>query len=377
MPILHQLRLRGFRNYSRLDSSYRPGVNLLVGGNGQGKTNLLEAIYFLSLLRSFRTSRIGDLCGWGRGSFFVGGRIGKADGSGTKAGLAVGVGKVRRMRVDGRQIHRASEFIDHFHCVALVPEDIRLIRGPAAERRRFLDILLSQGDRRYLRVLGEYKRLIKYRNTMLRNSRRFGLSAIAAFDEQLLSTGTALIRARVRLMERLKIWVVAEWAGLSEGAGGELSVEYKSMLCKGTGCGDDGDDGGMLMETFRRMLADTIEQDLKEGWTRVGPHRDDILISLNGRKLSAFGSEGQCRRAAIALRLASICFLAGNGSDEVVVLVDDVLGELDRERRIRFVHRLSACAQVLLALTEVPHWLDKGLAVGYRVEDGVLSPMTG
>jgi len=349
-------------------------VNLLVGGNGQGKTNLLEAVYFLSLLRSFRTSRIAELCEWGRSSFFVGGRMGSSGGAAGTVGLAVGVGKVRRMRVDGRRIHRASEFIDKFHCVALVPEDIHLIRGPAAERRRFLDILLSQADRRYLHVLGGYKRLLKSRNAMLRNSGRFGLSAIAAFDEQLLRAGAALIGARARLQERLKASVVGEWKGLSEGPGGELSVEYKSMLRQGEHCEDSEAD---MIETYRRMLADTVDQDLKEGWTRVGPHRDDLLIFLDGRKLSAFGSEGQCRRAALALRLASIQFLSRSESVKVVVLVDDVLGELDLERRMRFGERLSACAQVLLALTEVPDWLPRGPAATYNVGNGAVIRVQG
>ena len=372
MAILHQLRLRDFRNYSRVDVEFHPGVNFIVGCNGQGKTNLIEAVYFLSLLRSFRTVRVRELCSWGKQGFFIGGKIGARVGDSPGTKLAVGVGTERRMQVDGSAIRRASEYINRFRCVPMIPEDIRIIRGPAKERRRFLDILFSQNDFEYMMLLMGYKRLIRTRNVMLRNSTEFGESALMAFDEQLIDVGVSLTLQRNEFMKRLGKSVSVEWGNLVDKDASELGIQYNSTILEN---GGDCDERQTLLDRYRTLLDAARNQDIKEGWTRVGPHRDDLIITMAGRRLSVFGSEGQCRLASLALRLGSVDFLSAElmgEKSEVVVLVDDVQGDLDRPRREKFMRRIMACDQVFVVSTDASTVVSTCGHAVFSVEQGVI-----
>jgi DNA replication and repair protein RecF len=369
MARLSQIRLRRFRNYTQLDLELPPGLTVLVGENGQGKTNILEAVYYLSLLRSFRTTQIAALHQAGTKGFFLGATVLAEDQRESTHTLGVGYSETRRIRRDGKQVRKASEFINAFLCVALVPEDIQLVKGPAAERRRFLDITLSQLDCSYLTHLQRYAAALRARNAMLKDTDRYGALAVTAYDHILTESGAALIHSRRKYVEFLAQRVEASPATHIAGDDAKLTLRYLSAVSRDL---PDEASAGEIRAAFSEALSRSADRDRQEGYTRYGPHRDDLLILLGSSRLDGFGSEGQCRLAALSLRITaghSLVAAAGTGR-AVVLLVDDVLGELDRRRRERVLDLVCKAGQALLTCTEIPDCLPATPAAVFRVERG-------
>lgn len=344
--ILTRLGLRRFRNYASLTLDCAPGLNLLVGSNGQGKTNLLEAVHVLAFLRSFRTRQVQELVQWSQDVFDLDGTL--AGPSGRNWTLQVRHGRERLLLVNGVAVARASEFINRFHCVAFIPEDIGLAKGPAAERRRFLDMLAGQLDARHLHHLHILAQALKNRNAALRQPQRFNRESRAPYDELIAEHGAAVADARARLVADLQ-------ARCSEP--GRLLLEASLTLRYRPGFAWDPDrepDAGRAR--LAAALAGSLARDERERVTTLGPQRDDVDLELAGHPLSLYGSEGQCRAAALVLRLAAVeCLRNGpDGDHGLVLLVDDVLGELDAYRRDGFWRRIRGEAQIFLTCTAVP-----------------------
>ncbi len=354
MGTLSRLRLRHFRNYTSLDLGLAPGLNLIVGPNGQGKTNLIEAVCYLALLRSFRARRVTALRQWDADYFFVGGELlrGGSTGDGIRE-LGVGQGERRKLRLDGMPVAKASEFINQFICVTFVPEDIQLLRGAAKLRRRFLDILLSQLHSDYLLHLQRYVLAVRHRNAVLRQLHKYSQTALSAYDELVVRHGSRIALARWQLVHDM----VAALEGISPLLYGASEMQLRVKLVSNV-VPAQGDDVTLAAVTARyeRALAKSATRDCEEGRTCSGPHRDDLRFILGGRDLTMFGSEGECRMACLALRLASLELVRGRDPDErgVVLLVDDVYGDLDTNRRRAFFDMVSGCGQVLLAGTQIP-----------------------
>ncbi len=353
---LVKLELAGFRSYQSLAWPVPPGVTLLTGANGAGKTNLLEAVHYAALLRSFRTRNLQELRRWDSPGFSLVATLG---GDGLTRQLRVTQQQERSLQVDGVPIIRASDFINHFLAVAFIPEDIGLVKGPASERRRFLDILGSQLDAGYLRALSEYNQVLRQRNALLRQYAQFGDRALEAFDQQLVAFGAAIIQRRLLLVEELRPEL--EESGRQFFGDGSLLARYTPVT--GTESG---------LETLTARLFDLLvknrDREKRDGVTLVGPHRDELLLTLDTRPLAAFGSEGQCRTTALALRLASYRLLQRQAGDQrgLILLVDDVLGELDAVRRRTFLDLIRQCPQALITVTtadECAPWADQVVTV--------------
>ncbi len=339
--MLQRLKLTDYRNYERLDLAFAPGITVLVGDNGQGKTNILEAVYFLSILRSFRTNRIRDLNRWTTRGFTIYGEV-EVGEQVHRLGLEY-QDRSRRLRVNGDNIKRASDFIGRFFAVAFIPEDIELVKGSASDRRRFLDISLSQLQPGYLTSLQQYDRALKSRNALLRDS---GSDAAArAFDQILAREGAAIIDHRNALFDELKE-VLEQTSRDLLPAASELQIRYQPSI---SGKHEDSREQEIL-----QVLASNRERDRLRGLTHAGPHRDDFTFRLDGKPLGSFGSEGQCRLAALSLKLAKArYFLDRKDAGEVILLIDDVIGELDQRGRQAFLGTLRQARQVLLACTGV------------------------
>jgi DNA replication and repair protein RecF len=343
MGVISRLNLRQFRNYASLNAAFRPGINVLLGENGQGKTNLLEGIYFLSLLRSFRTTQISDLCRWRERSFIVAGEL---IGEETLR-LGVEYGERRRWRVNGESVARASDFIGRFHCAAFAPEDLALIQGPGGGRRRFLDMTLSQLYPEYLGALQEYQKVLKSRASLLRQ-RQNAATQLKAFDSVLVTKGAILNRFRDEFF--------AEFRPALQAVGREyypadLTLDLQLLLSVRRS-------KAVLTQVeyeidFTDALQQSRERDLERQQTHMGPHRDDFGLTLTGKDLSRFGSEGQCRLGALALKTAVADMLLNRPrSKAVILLVDDVIGELDTRGRRAFFGSLRRADQVFLACTD-------------------------
>lgn len=388
--MLRTVSLRGFRNFPALDLTLPEGGVIIVGPNGSGKSNLLEALYYLEIFRSFRGAHDRELVTFGQDVFRVEATVERA---GEETRLAAAWQKsTRRKKVelDGLEPERLSDALGRFGAVVFSLDDSELVWGSPARRRRFLNILLSRVEPGYVRALQRYRAVVAQRNEALRQGR---IAEARAWAEGMVDPGA-------RLMEARQAWV-AVYSGefgryhatIADGATADLV--YVPALGRGDapgrgdgpGRGDRGDRGDAdgtaapWPERIRQALEESEESDARRGVTQVGPHRDDLAIRAvvdsgqERRDLRSYGSGGQRRTAAIALRLVEADTLAERLGCEPVYLLDDVFAELDERRAARVLELLEAgrTGQVLLT---VPKPVDLPLRGGslpqWRIQDGVI-----
>jgi len=328
---LTTLSIRDFRNLARVDLSPPAEGFVVVGENGHGKTNLLEAVYYLQILRSIRGARDQDLVRFGAEGFHL---HATAD---TDRCHEIGVGfqrpgKQKRVRVDGAIPLRLSDALGTLPVVMFSPADLELVAGAPAARRRFLDIMLALTARGYLAALQRYRQALVRRNAALREAVRAGETpgpAVAVWERPLAESGALLWTERrswVRGVEQ-------DFAELCRAIGepGQLRVRYATPLVPG----DD------VADALASALADRRAQDARRGVTHVGPHRDDLELTLDGRELRTFGSAGQQRTAAIALRLLEAATFRDRAGRAPLFLLDDPFAELDLRRAARVLELLE------------------------------------
>jgi len=369
MAVLSRLSVRHFRNLSSVDVCFPAGVTLLSGRNGQGKSNVLEAICYLGLLRSFRTQGIVPLRQWGSDAFSLRGLFEDRDPA-FRFNLHVTQGDRRVLAINGTPLDRASDFINQFICVPLVPEDISLVKGGAAGRRRFLDIVLSQHEPGYLAELQGYRDAVRNRNALLRR-RPVQSAVLKPFEDILVHHGAGLEAQRQRYVGAFN----EHLGSLSETLISSHSGCFGAQYIGGGGSVAEGTDREQCQDQLREALERHRQRDEREGHTTVGPHRADLAITLGERSVGNYGSEGECRMAALAMRLASLHLMRQRGTDTrgIVVLVDDVFGELDAERTDRFFSAVTSADQLIVTSTDVPQALSGSLAAHFTVTDGVVT----
>lgn len=373
MGTLSRLQVWDFRNLRHLDMTPGQGVTVLVGNNGQGKSNVLEALCYLGCLRSFRTQGIVDLKRWGADSFTLRGEVDGPD-PGQRLTLAVSQGDKRYLQVNGAPVERASDYINRFLCVPLVPEDLEMAKGTAVVRRRFLDSTISQRWPAYLTELQRYRAAVASRNEVLRTPQHYPANVLNAYEELIVRHGARLEHLRRQHVEDLRQGLAELSAVLMGSAGQVFAVSY---TCPGVQKGADLDSEQGLAAQLCEALRRNRERDGREGHTSVGPHRADLAITLGGRALATCGSEGECRLACLALRLAGLTMArqAGSMGKTAVALVDDVIGELDAARRAAFFDVVRQADQVIVTATVTPPELTGLVAATYRVQEGVVSPV--
>ena len=345
------LKLLNFRNHDNSELFFEPGLNILLGDNGQGKTNILEAVYYLSLLRSFRTNRISHLKQWRKDGFYVGARYRQKNGR--EIGLSIAYGTERKLSIDSVPVHKTSEFIGRFVCSSFTPEDMEIVKGGAQLRRRFLDIALSQQYPSYLQALQQYTLALKNRNIMLRDPRKYPRNTVTAYDHSMVENAVAIEDLRQQFIEKLNL-ALLEQSELFFGEHIRLSLKYVSGIptdFRRPAIVEEDSPAAVYHEILRR----NYERDCRDGATRYGPHRSEMNCLFSGNLLSAYGSEGQCRVAALALRFACMKIIQLELKDrDLTLIVDDVIGELDKHHREIFLQQLHAFPQVILACTQVP-----------------------
>lgn len=315
---INRLVARGYRNLADLDREPpSPGL-VLLGANAQGKTNLLEAIYYPVLFRSFRGAADGQVMGAPPG-FSVEIHI---DG-GSAASVAATYSGRKRITIDGEEVARLADSVGHWLAVAFLPADVGLASGPAIQRRQYLDRVLSLSDRRYLRALTGYRAALAQRNSALRQ----GQGDIArAFDGVLATAGAALVRWRLEWVATAAEQFAGELDCLGESGVARLRYKGRRELAEAAG--------------WETALAESLPEDRARAMTTVGPHRDDLVLEVNGRRLRDYGSTGQQRSAAIALKLIELTSLRRARDTEPALLLDDVFAELDGDRQRRLAARL-------------------------------------
>lgn len=346
------LRARDFRNLAAVDLTLAEDGMALVGDNGHGKTNLLEAFYYLQLFRSFRGARDAELVRFGASAFHVAAVAKGASVAQVSVGFECPPGRGapgrKRIRLDASEPATIADAVGVIPSVLFAPRDVVMIAGSPSERRRYLDVMLSLASRSYLRALQRYRAALVRRNLALRDAQRTGEhDAVAAWEPALAQSGAALCLAR-------RAWAAEAAPAFARrcaeiGERGDATLRYRSA------CADEGDVEGALRDAFERRRGLHV----RRGLTLDGPHRDDLALELDGRELRTYGSAGQQRTAAIALRFLEAATIREAHSAEPMVLLDDPFAELDEHRAGRILELLEdgARGQTVLAVpreAEVP-----------------------
>lgn len=388
--IVEHLSLRDFRNYAEAEVALVAGPNVFVGSNGQGKTNLAEAIGFLATLGSHRVSTDAPMVRDGVDAAIVRARLRHAD---RQVLLEVQINRqgTNKARINGSPA-KPAELPRYAQIVLFAPEDVQIVRGDPSARRRFADQLLVQVSPRMSGVLGDYDRVLKQRNALLKSARARGirgeaLSTLDVWDDKLVALGTEIIRMRGQLADELAGPLASAYASIA-GADHRPEIEWSRSIegfdpdaedapptadPAASGASDDTGEGDVIAARFRAALAAKRSAELERGITLVGPHRDDLLLHVRGLPVKGYASHGESWSVALGLRLASAELLRAQSlRGDPVLILDDVFAELDAGRRTRLASLAADYEQVIVTAAveeDVPEALTARVV---RVEAGTI-----
>jgi DNA replication and repair protein RecF len=370
MHVTH-LSLADFRSYTRVEVSLDPGVTAFVGPNGQGKTNLVEAIGYLATLGSHRVASDAPLVRMGAERAVIRAQVRQRDRQ-QLVELELNPGKANRARVNRSSQVRPRDMLGIVRTVLFAPEDLALVKGDPGERRRFLDEMITARSPRMAGVRSDYDRVLKQRNTLLRSAslaRRHGgrsmdLSTLDVWDQHLARAGAELLAQRFDLVAALQPLTEKAYEQLAPG-GGPVTLEYKPSAPGEAHTRD------AFYQQLTAALAEARKQEIERGVTLVGPHRDDLVLKLGRLPAKGYASHGESWSYALALRLASYDLLRAEGNEPVLVL-DDVFAELDTRRRERLAKIVAPGEQVLVTAAVDDDVPDVLTGTRYAVSDGAV-----
>ena len=359
--VVESLEVSDFRNYREAAVRFSPGTNLLYGDNAQGKTNLLEAIYLCGTTRSHRMAKDRDMVRFGAENAHLRALVRKDSGL-YQVDLHLKQRGAKGVAVNKAPVRRAQDLFGVLHLVLFSPEDLQIVKGGPAERRRFVDMELSQIDPVYLSDLTDYNRALSQRNRLLKDLERDpGLSeTLPLWDEQLVRFGSRVIRRRREFVEEICPTLERIHSDLTGGKE-RLTLSYEPDAAE---------------KNFGEELALAEERDIRFGSTSRGPHRDDVSFISNNIDIRRFGSQGQQRTTALSLKLAELTFVEERIRETPVLLLDDVLSELDQDRR-RFLLKRIGGIQTIVTGTGPEEFLREAVAVDkvFRVTEGQIEEM--
>lgn len=391
---IKHLSLASFRNYKNAEITLQPGVNLLVGPNGQGKTNLVEAIRYLSTLSSHRVAGYLPLIKQDEPQAAVRAMASHEDRD-ILVELELNRDSANKARVNKSPVARVRDILGIVNSVTFAPEDLDIVKRDPTNRRAFIDELVVQVWPRFAGVYSDYDRVLKQRNTLLKTARQTGakgsaLSTLDAWDQSLVSYGSEIIAARVDLVERLRPHLFEAYQSIAI-ANNEPRILVKSSLL-GTaipsGWGDDDDsedleyiqtaDRTEIEALYSAKLATVRAKELERGITLVGPHRDDLVLMLGTLPAKGYASHGESWSYALALRLASIALLrAETRTGDPILILDDVFAELDAGRRARLAGMVAGNEQVLITAAVAEDVPEELIATVFHVKHGEVSASAG
>lgn len=356
--IIESVELKNYRNYNELHMDFSQGTNLLYGDNAQGKTNILEAIYVCATTKSHRGSKDKEMIGFGEEESHMKLNIRKNDVP-YRIDMHLRMNKTKGVAINGIPIHKASELFGVVNVVFFSPEDLNIIKNGPAERRRFIDMELCQLNKLYVHSLVQYNKIIMQRNKLLKEIfyKPEYEATLDIWDLQLLSYGREIIAYREDFISTLN-GIIKEIHYNLSGKREELFIKYYPNVEK---------------ENFEKALIKSRPQDLKQKMTLTGPHKDDIIFYVNQIDIRKFGSQGQQRTAALSLKLAEIEIVKKIVKDYPILLLDDVLSELDKNRQ---EHLLSVIKhiQTIITCTGLEDFISRCFQIDkiYKVVDGTV-----
>lgn len=342
------IELENFRNYKNLYLEFDPSLNLILGENAQGKTNLIESLFIMSLGKSFRTNKDQEMIAFGE-KFSKASSTVIDDDKETKIEVIYKEdGKV--LKLDGIKLQRSIDLLENVYIVVFAPDDLKIVKEGPENRRKFLDRELCQIKPVYYSDLGNYKKILKQRNFLLKN-RNNDKELFEVFDEALSDYGLRIVKERndfTKRLQRISRKIHGDISGKKE----ILDVNYETKV-----------EDSFTKEDYKEALRKSFENDMYKGYTSFGPHKDDISIFVNGTDIRNFGSQGQQRTASLSLKLAEIELIKEETGKNAVLLLDDVLSELDNARQ-RYLIEAMKDVQVFITATSVNEEVMKLLPLG-------------
>jgi DNA replication and repair protein RecF len=368
-----KVRLTNFRNYKTVELGLFPGVNLLYGSNGQGKTNLVEAINFFGSLSSHRVAGLTPLIKQGEDTAIISLELAHQERE-LLLEFELNSDSSNRARLNKSPVAKTKDILGYLNSVIFSPEDLDIVKRDPTNRRAFIDQLIIQFTPRMLGVYSDYERVLKQRNTLLKSARATGtkgnaLSTLSAWDESLVSLGSEIIAARVSIAQKLEPGLISNYQAIAK-SNNEPRLFIKSSVIRATiGEGEETDAADYLETTdrdriaglFRETLELTRPKELERGITLVGPHRDDLVLILGSLPAKGYASHGESWSYALALRLASLEILkAESRLGDPILILDDVFAELDSDRRAKLAELVLGNEQVIITaavIEDVPEAL--------------------
>jgi DNA replication and repair protein RecF len=369
-----RLRLTAFRNHGSTDLRFASGVNVLLGENGQGKTNVVEAINLLASGTSHRTHQLMALVRTGSADAVVNAEL-VHDERSLSVDVQLDTAGANKARANGNAI-RMRELSRHIHVVFFAPEDLAIIRDDPEERRMFLDAIVTVLSPRMIGVFSDYERAVKQRNSLLKSLRHVArpqrdLSTLAIWDEKIVALGTEITFTRLAAVTALREPLSLAYqsiAGRAQSTNIMLSSRISETLRETSTRNEIGD-------KFATAMIGALDDDLERGTTSIGPHRDDVLFTLNELPVKGYASHGETWSFALSLKLATAELFRHESLGDPIVILDDVFAELDVARRDRLTNAVSGFEQVIITAAVKADVPDLAIARTFFVESGVVKEM--
>lgn len=348
--ILNKLKLMNFRNYSSLEIDFSPEINFITGGNGSGKTNILEAVSVISNLKSFRNTSDAHIVRWGSSSYYCSGNVQESEYEKFEVGFINESEKIKKkIKIDGREITRASDYYGKLLSVVFNPADINIITGTPEIRRRYFDSVISKIYPEYIDELNEFKSVLNSRNTLLKKIREGKADSrqLDVWNRIFAEKAFIILKRRGSFITEFNDFFTDSYS-LIGGETGSPQIKYNTV--------DAGDS-----EDLYRLIQNRVRDDLRRGSTGTGPQRDDYIFQNNGSiNFNNYASQGQKRTASISLKLAEFEMIRKIKEKKSIILVDDIFSELDEKRRSNMIDLLKNKSQLIFTMVD-PGYIKRGI----------------
>mgnify|MGYP003489716542 CR=1 FL=1 len=345
---IESLQVKNYRNYENQQMDFENKVNVILGENAQGKTNIMESIYVLAMAKSHRTSNDKDLIRWDEEYAKIEGRVKKRT---TSIPIEILISKKgKKAKVNHMEQQKLSQYVGNMNVVMFAPEDLNLVKGSPQLRRRFLDMEIGQVSPLYLHDYSQYQKILQQRNhflKMLQVKKQGNLDMLEVLTDQFIEYAVKILEKRFQFLALLQNWAEPIHKGISRDLE-TLQIKYKPSA-------DVSESMSLskMVEVYKEKFDKIKQREIDRGVTLFGPHRDDLLFFVNGRDVQTFGSQGQQRTAALSLKLAEIELIHSEIGEYPILLLDDVLSELDDYRQSHLLNTIQGKVQTFVTTTSV------------------------
>ncbi|UOQ95529.1 DNA replication/repair protein RecF [Halobacillus shinanisalinarum] len=366
---IHEMSMRSFRNYNQISLTFDHTINVIIGENAQGKTNLMEAIYALAFTRSHRTPRDKELIQWDAEYAKINGSIFKRN---RRFPLEIVFSKKgKKAKLNHIEQKRLSDYIGALNVVMFAPEDLNLVKGSPQVRRRFIDMEIGQIQPRYIYHLGQYQKVLRQRNHLLKELQRkpsADRTMLGVLTDQLIEHAVTIVERRFKFLQLLRSWAGPIHEGISRKLE-NLEINYDASVKV-----SEEMDLATIKINYEEKFREIESKEIERGTTLAGPHRDDLVFYVNGKDVQTYGSQGQQRTTALSLKLAEIELIHSEVGEYPILLLDDVLSELDDFRQSHLLHTIQGKVQTFVSTTSIDGIEHEALkeAEIFRVTEGTI-----